>query len=46
VDRQLAVEQEGLLSAVGVIVWLLVPARPNSVWAQRRRRDDASKSAL
>jgi hypothetical protein len=35
-----------LLSAVGVIVWLLVPARPNSVWAQRRRRDDASKSAL
>ncbi len=27
-----------LLSAVGVIVWLLIPARPESRWAQRRRR--------
>jgi hypothetical protein len=27
-----------LLSAVGVIVWLVIPARPESRWAQRRRR--------
>jgi hypothetical protein len=27
-----------LLSALGVIVWLVVPARPESRWAQRRRR--------
>ena len=27
-----------LLTFVGVIVWLLVPARPESRWAQRRRR--------
>ena len=27
-----------LLSAIGVIVWLVVPARPESRWAQRRRR--------
>ena len=31
-----------LLSAVGVIVWLLVPARPESRWAQRRRRGAAA----
>jgi hypothetical protein len=28
-----------LLSVIGVIVWLLVPARPLSAWAQRRSRD-------
>jgi hypothetical protein len=27
-----------LLSAVAVVVWLVVPARPESRWAQRRRR--------
>ena len=27
-----------LLSFIGVIVWLVVPARPESRWAQRRRR--------
>ena len=26
-----------LLSLIGVIVWLIVPARPESRWAQRRR---------
>jgi hypothetical protein len=24
-----------LLSAIGVIVWLLVPAKPDSIWKQR-----------
>jgi hypothetical protein len=33
-----------LLSAIGVIIWLLVPARPLSDWTQRRRRDDRSKA--
>jgi hypothetical protein len=33
-----------LLSFIGVVVWLLVPARPLSDWAQRRRRDDRSKA--
>ena len=27
-----------LLSVIGIVVWLLVPARPHSRWAQRRRR--------
>ena len=27
-----------LLTFVGVIVWLLVPARPESRWVQRRRQ--------
>jgi hypothetical protein len=25
-----------LLSAIGAIIWLLVPAKPDSAWAQRR----------
>ena len=33
-----------LLSVIGVIIWLLVPARPLSTWAQRRNRDDRSKA--
>jgi hypothetical protein len=33
-----------LLSAVGVIIWLLVPARELSPWTQRRRRDDRNKA--
>jgi hypothetical protein len=33
-----------LLSAIGVIVWLLVPARPDSIWKQRGfRRAKAEK---
>jgi len=27
-----------LLSAIGVVIWLCVPARPDSLWAKRRRR--------
>jgi hypothetical protein len=33
-----------LLSAIGVVVWLIIPARPTSQWAQRRKRD-RSKAA-
>jgi hypothetical protein len=33
-----------LLSAIGVIIWLLVPARPLSKWEQRRSRGDRSKA--
>jgi hypothetical protein len=33
-----------LLSAIGVIVWLIVPAKPESVWKQRGfRRAKAEK---
>jgi hypothetical protein len=33
-----------LLSAIGVIVWLLVPAKPDSIWKQRGfRRAKAEK---
>jgi hypothetical protein len=24
-----------ILSAIGVIIWLIVPARPNSIWKER-----------
>jgi hypothetical protein len=33
-----------LLSAIAVVIWLLVPARPLSKWTQRRQRDDRSKA--
>jgi hypothetical protein len=33
-----------LLSAIGVVVWLLVPARAESDWKRRRKRDDRSKA--
>ena len=29
-----------LLSAIGVLIWLVVPARPLSKWSRRRGRDD------
>jgi hypothetical protein len=29
-----------LLSAIGVIIWLIVPPRPNSPWMQRKRREE------
>jgi hypothetical protein len=32
-----------LLSVIGVIVWLIVPARPDSKWAARRRGEDPDK---
>ena len=31
-----------LLSAIGVIIWLVVPARPESPWAQRRKKQRAA----
>jgi hypothetical protein len=34
-----------LLSAIGVIVWLIVPPRPESRWAQRRRQRRESAAA-
>jgi hypothetical protein len=37
-----------LLSAVGVLIWLLVPAKPNSAWKHRRKpqQDDRSSSTV
>jgi hypothetical protein len=32
-----------LLSVIGVIVWLIVPAKPNSKWAAKRRGEDPDK---
>jgi hypothetical protein len=32
-----------LLSVVGVIVWLIVPAKPTSKWAAKRRGEDPDK---
>ena len=32
-----------LLSIIGVIVWLIVPARSDSKWAARRRGEDPDK---
>jgi hypothetical protein len=32
-----------LLSFVGVIVWLLIPAKSDSKWAARRRGEDPDK---
>jgi hypothetical protein len=30
-----------LLSAIGVIIWLIVPPKPDSPWTQRKRREEA-----
>ncbi|MDX6686343.1 MAG: hypothetical protein QOF86_2471 [Baekduia sp.] len=37
-----------LLSAVGVLIWLLVPAKPHSAWKQRRKpqQDDRTSSTV
>jgi hypothetical protein len=37
-----------LLSAIGVLIWLLVPAKPNSAWKQHRKpqQDDRSSSTV
>jgi hypothetical protein len=32
-----------LLSFIGVIVWLIVPAKPTSKWAAKRRGEDPDK---
>jgi hypothetical protein len=34
-----------LLSAVGVIIWLLIPARELSKWNQRKAREEHNKPA-
>ena len=34
-----------LLSAIGAIIWVFVPARENSPWRQRRQRAEAAKAA-
>jgi hypothetical protein len=33
-----------LLSVIGVIVWIFVPAKPNSPWKQRKQRAEAAKT--
>ena len=35
-----------MLSIIGVIVWLMVPAKPTSKWAARRRGEDPDKYDL
>ena len=32
-----------LLSVIGVIVWVFVPAKANSPWRQRKQRAEAAK---
>jgi len=34
-----------LLSVIGAIIWLLVPAKPESRWKQRRQHKAAAKAA-
>jgi hypothetical protein len=33
-----------LLSVIGVIVWAVVPPRPDSPWRQRQQRERAAKT--
>ena len=33
-----------LLSVIGVIVWVFVPAKPDSPWKQRKQRAEAAKT--
>jgi hypothetical protein len=33
-----------LLSVIGVIVWIFVPAKSDSPWKQRKQRADAAKT--
>jgi hypothetical protein len=32
-----------LLSLIGALIWLFIPARPNSPWKQRKQRAEAAK---
>ncbi len=32
-----------LLTFLGVVIWLLIPAKPDSKWAARRRGEDPDK---
>lgn len=34
-----------LLSAVGVVIWLIVPPRPHSPWRQRKERKRSAEAA-
>jgi hypothetical protein len=34
-----------LLTVLGVLIWLVVPARPESRWKHRREHKDASRAA-
>jgi len=34
-----------ILSVIGLVIWLIVPARENSQWANRRQRRQAAKDA-
>jgi hypothetical protein len=34
-----------LLSAIGVLIWLLVPAKPTSIVAQRKAREEHGEHA-
>jgi hypothetical protein len=33
-----------LLSLIGLIIWIFVPAKANSPWKQRKRRTEAAKT--
>ena len=33
-----------LMSVIGVIVWIFVPAKPDSPWKQRKQRAEAAKT--
>lgn len=32
-----------LLSVIGVVIWLIVPPKPDSPWVQKRERDAANQ---
>lgn len=32
-----------LLSVIGVVIWLIVPPKPDSPWVQKRRREAANQ---
>jgi hypothetical protein len=32
-----------LLSAIGVVIWLIVPPKPDSPWVQKREREAANQ---
>jgi hypothetical protein len=32
-----------LLSAIGVVIWLIVPPKPDSPWVQKRERNAANR---
>ena len=34
-----------LLSAIGVVIWLIIPPKANSKWHQRKAREEHNKAA-